>query len=103
MYKTEKRQVTTNEHVKTHVICDVCGKEEIGSCLPDNWHEISAHHNNWGNDSCESFEEWMVCSPDCYKVKLKEVVSEFSEYNTAEIDKMQIEFAKSMVAFLYAT
>jgi hypothetical protein len=103
MFKKETKEVTITEEVKTHAVCDVCGKEVLSSDLPDNWHEISAHHNDWGNDSIDSYKESMVCSPGCYKIMLKKIVSEFEEYNTAEVDGMNIKFAKSMVLFLYAT
>lgn len=103
MYKKEQKQVVKFEQVITHAVCDCCGKEVKAKQMPDEWHKISAHHNDWGNDSCDSYEEYMVCSPECYKKQLKSVVEDFKEHGTAEIDEMSIEFAVSLVAFLYAT
>ena len=100
MYKTEIKQVTERKEVITHVVCDTCKKEVLGFKLPDNWHKISAHHHEWDEYHHESCENYFVCGPGCYKIKLKEVVEDFKEYESAEVDGMTIEFAKLMVEFL---
>lgn len=102
MYKKETKEVKEQKQVVVAVVCDNCGKEHKGSEIPDEWHSFSGHHNEWGNDSIDSYENYMVCSPKCYKEKLTEAVSEFDGYDSAEIDDMTIQFAKSLVEFLNA-
>lgn len=102
MKLTEYKEVTKREKVTTGYKCDECGKIDDGNNMPYDWHEFSGHHNSWGNDSCESYEYYMACSPECYAKLLKKAVEEFEEYNDAEIDEFDIEFAKKMSAFLNA-
>lgn len=52
--------------------CDVCGKEisstKHGGPVYD-YYEVTTHHNDWGNDSVDSYEHFDACSPDCaYKL-----------------------------------
>jgi hypothetical protein len=102
MYKKETREVKEQKVVIVAVVCDNCGKEHKESKAPDEWHSFSAHHNEWGNDSVDSYQEYMVCSAKCYKEKLTKVVNDFDGYDSAEIDNMTIRFAKSLVVFLNA-
>jgi ssDNA-binding Zn-finger/Zn-ribbon topoisomerase 1 len=95
MYKKETKEVKEQRQVVVAVVCDNCGKEHKGSKMPDEWHSFSGHH-----DSIDSYENYMVCSPKCYKEKLKEAVNEFDGYDSAEIDEMTIQFAKNLVDFL---
>ena len=56
--------------------CDVCGKEILPTVIPHkygepvyDYYEITTHHNDWGNDSGDSYEHFDACSPDCaYKM-----------------------------------
>lgn len=102
MYKKETKEVKEQRQVVVAVVCDNCGKEHKGSEMPDEWHSFSGHHSQWGNDSIDSYENYMVCSPKCYKEKLTEAVNEFDGYDSAEIDDMTIQFAKSLVGFFNA-
>lgn len=52
--------------------CDVCGKEILPTAIPHkyeepfyDYYEITTHHNDWGNDSIDSYEHFDACSPDC--------------------------------------
>ena len=52
--------------------CDVCGKEIQPTTIPrkygepiHDYYEITTHHNDWGNDSVDSYEHFDACSPDC--------------------------------------
>lgn len=56
--------------------CDVCGKEIPPTAIPHrhgepvfDYYEVTTHHSDWGNDSCDSYEHYDACSPDCaYKL-----------------------------------
>ena len=66
-----KAIVTTRECVVGKK-CDVCGKEILphkrGGPMYD-YYEVTTHHNDWGNDSIDSYENYDACSPDCaYKL-----------------------------------
>ena len=90
---TEYKEVTQKKEVTVGFKCDNCGKVHSSNSLPDDWHEFSGHHNSWGNDSCESYEYYMACSPECYAKLLHNAVEEYKEYSTAEIDDFSIDFA----------
>ena len=62
--KYETKTYTKTERVLTSEkrYCDMCKKEITGP----HW-EISTWHNDWGNDSCESFEYIDICSSDCLR------------------------------------
>lgn len=56
--------------------CDICGKEipprvtpyRFGEPVYD-YYEVTTHHNDWGNDSVDSYKHFDACSPDCaYKL-----------------------------------
>jgi len=56
--------------------CDICGKEIPPTVIPHkygdpvyDYYEITTHHNDWGNDSIDSYEHFDACSPECaYKL-----------------------------------
>ena len=97
----ETKEVTEKRVVTIGYKCDNCGKIHNGD-FPEDWHEFSGHHNSWGNDSCDSYEYYMACSPECFAKLLQQAVKEFENYDDAEINGYQIEFAKRMVSFLNA-
>ena len=53
--------------------CDICGKmiEKVedrccgGTGDLYNYFLITTHHNDWGNDSIESYEHYDACCSDC--------------------------------------
>ena len=96
----EYKKVTQRKEVTVGFKCDNCGKVHSSNCLPDDWHEFSGYHNSWGNDSCESFEHYMACSPECYAKLLHKAVEEYKDYSDAEIDNFNIEFAAKLSFFL---
>jgi len=64
--------------------------------MPDSWHIIDAYHNGWGNDSIDSREENIACSPECYVKLFNEMVDDFEDEDTSVVDDLEIEFAKSL-------
>lgn len=93
------KEVTEVKTVTVGHKCDNCGKVHDGQ-LPDDWHIISSHHNEWGNDSIDSYQCYDVCSPKCYIEKLTEVVEgEMRGIYDGEVDEMQIQFAIRMVEY----
>ena len=64
--KTTKRIRITEK-----VICDVCGKTiaDKNNRYAEYW-TLETHHNDWGNDSCDSYEYFDLCSKDCVKERL---------------------------------
>lgn len=93
----EYKEVTEKRRVTIGYKCDVCGKAHYGNNYPNDWHEFSAHHNEWGKDSGDSYEYYLVCSPECYKIKLTSCINNFKEYESAEIDGMTVEFASKLL------
>jgi hypothetical protein len=100
MIKREYQEVVKRELVTVSYICDCCGKTHESSDLPDDWHMFSGHHNSWGNDSCDSYEYYLACSPKCYCKLLSKAVQDFEGYTDAIIDEFRIEFAKRLSVYL---
>lgn len=50
-------------------ICDFCGKEftyyKLCGNEVANYYHITTGHHDWGNDSCESRQEFDACSDEC--------------------------------------
>ena len=78
--------------------CDGCGRTADGE--PDDWHSFGSHHNDWGNDSCESSEHWDVCSGRCYLDMVRQIVDDYGTlrpHPTLEVDWMSYNFARSLL------
>lgn len=93
-----KQSQQVEREVTVHIKCDVCNKIHDGGDTPDNWHTISNHHNHWGNDSRDSYEYHDVCSIECYKTKMKEIVADYETYTNAKVDDFEIQFARLLVS-----
>lgn len=76
-YETVTHMVRERILVKETRICDVCKKE-----IQENksYWELTTHHNDWGNDSCESYEYFDTCSKECLRNKFEEYI-EISDNN----------------------
>lgn len=72
-YETKTHTVTEKVLVKEARYCDVCGKEIANNV--SYWH-LTTHHNDWGNDSIESYEYCDVCSKDCMRKKFEEYLED---------------------------
>jgi len=92
------RQITTE--TITGYKCDVCKKIYEGASFPDDWHSFSSHHEEWGNDSIDSYENYHVCSVECYIKKFIEAVDEdLAEREEAEVDNFRIQFARKLADY----
>jgi len=80
----ETRQVTKEVEVTIGITCDVCGKAIKG----DYW-TLRTSHNDWGNDSVDSFKYFDLCSRKCVCQKLKDYFIDCKESNTQEFQLEQ--------------
>jgi len=97
---TKEKQVTEFKTVTTGYKCDVCGKIHDKNSFPDEWHSFNHSHNEWGNDSIDSFEYHEVCSVECYWVKFKECVKDLDGRESAQVGEFEIQFARRLVNHL---
>lgn len=82
-YETKTHTVTEKVLVKETRYCDVC-KKEIAT---NSFWKLTTHHNDWGNDSIESYEYFDVCSADCLREKFDEYVKNSdNDWNTMCFD-----------------
>ena len=93
----EQREVTELKVITIAVKCDVCEKINKESDIPSEWHGFNHHHNEWGNDSIDSYEYHDVCSPKCYWIKFKECVDDLDGYSDAKVDNFEIQFARLLI------
>jgi len=66
-YKSVEKLVTIK--VEEIVKCDFCGKEITGKF----W-QLTTHHNDWGNDSIDSYEHFDLCSRECINRALDDYI-----------------------------
>lgn len=57
-YKTTERIVKAERIVG--IKCDICKKEITGK-----YWQLTTHHNDWGNDSIDSYKHSDICSRKC--------------------------------------
>ena len=67
--KGDKKEIVSK--VVYGVQCDICGKVIRKPIHPECWFDetfkyycVKTHHDDWGNDSWESFESFHIC-PEC--------------------------------------
>jgi len=74
--------------------CDVCGKDIKPTVLPRrygepfyDYYEVIMQHNDWGNDSVDSYKHFDACSPDCAYTLWKQYIRDSAgSFNTMCID-----------------
>ena len=87
-YKTKTHMVTEKVLVKETIYCDVCGKEIK---THESYWSLTTHHNDWGNDSCDSYEYYDVCSKECMRKKFEEYLKDSdNKHNTMCFDVERI-------------
>ena len=69
--------VTREINKVTHLKCDICGKVFTGP-----YWIIHEHHDDWGNDSVDSYETYDVCSSFCVRKKFEEYMIACGNSNT---------------------
>lgn len=84
------KTVKKTKRIAEKVTCDVCGK--IIADKKNRWAgywTLTTGHNDWGNDSCESYEDFDLCSKDCVQEKLNEYFDNCKHSNTQEFELSQ--------------
>ena len=71
-YEIKTHTVTETLVVEEWRVCDICQKK-IES---DSYWQLTTHHNDWGNDSHESYEYFDVCSKKCLAEKFEEYLKD---------------------------
>ena len=59
------------------VKCDICKKEITGKF----W-RLTTHHNDWGNDSIDSYEHFDLCSRECINRALDDYIDDCKDSYT---------------------
>lgn len=104
MRVTEKKETTkvVTEEITIKRICDNCHKElqvsEKSGLGPRyyryNYFHITTHHNDWGNDSGDSYEDYDACCPECAIEMAKTYLTNaFKDINSKTIE---IEHVRSL-------
>lgn len=91
---TERKEQTITQVTDVLIArkCDICGKmiekvEHRGWGDLYNYFLITTHHNDWGNDSIDSYEYYDACCPDCVIKFTEKYVREAQEGpNSKEIE-----------------
>ena len=85
MIEYEEKEVKRIERVQSKIVCDGC-KKEINP--KQGYFHVSTSHNDWGNDSIDSLEQYDFCSPDClYEFARPYIQDSYNQrFNTCDID-----------------
>lgn len=84
------RQVKITKPITKKVTCDICGKTiaDEKNRYAEYWTLVTGH-SDWGNDSCESYDDFDLCSKDCVKEKLNGYFDDCEHSNTQEFELRQ--------------
>lgn len=83
--------VTREVNKVTHLKCDVCGKIFTGPYWIAN-----VHHNDWGNDSVDSYEYYDLCSSVCVRNIFEKYMVDCRDSNTQYL-KLEQDYFKEHV------
>ena len=80
MRKYKRKEIKKYEEIENETICDICKKQILGEedyktsfrTKMSHFYEITTHHNDWGNDSVDSYEYFDACCEECLFKFLKE-------------------------------
>ena len=77
--------VKTTEQITEKVTCDVCGKTiaDKNNRVAKYW-RLTTGHDDWGNDSCDSYMDFDLCSKECIKEKLNKYFDDCVGSHTQE-------------------
>lgn len=87
--RTQIQDVIYKKEVTIGINCDVCKKDITGK-----YWILTTHHDDWGNDSIDSFEHYDLCSKECINEKLNEYYDECRDSITQCFDLRQDIFIK---------
>lgn len=98
MNKYKIKEVTHKEEVVIGTICDECKKEILNEQdfqdrfrkRMSHYFEVSTHHNDWGNDSVDSYQHYDVCSEECLFKFLKKYFDGADATLCCEIEEIRI-------------
>ena len=88
----KKVQLTVTKFAIVGKKCDMCGADILPISRtfprkPNPYLEITTHHNDWGNDSGESYAHYHACSVMCaMKFTAEYLAKNFDDINSTEIE-----------------
>jgi hypothetical protein len=93
---TNRTKIETQEvKIVTGKICDICGAETDKHYV---FAEVEHQHDQWGNDSIDSLEEFDICSVECFEIALRNSLEIMKPYRrTAEIFGFPYDFAEKLL------
>lgn len=71
--------------------CDICGKEITGK-----YWRLTAYHNDWGNDSIDSYKHLDLCSRECINKTLDDYIKN-CEYSCTQCFELEQDIFESEV------
>lgn len=87
IYEEKEVTETVRKRIKVGIKCDVCEKDINGK-----YWKLETHHRDWGNDSCESYESFDLCSRECIDKKMDEYIESCKHSNTQHFHLEQEEW-----------
>ena len=91
----ETRQVNKTVKIFKCLKCDICGKEFTGPYWIAN-----THHDDWGNDSVDSYENFDLCSEKCVEVMFQKYMKDCKHSDTHYLSLEQDVFEEHVKEYL---
>lgn len=100
--QTEKRIVEQEIVVSVTCTCDVCKKKIYEKRYNDQrilsgkhertqYYKVTTWHNDWGNDSVDSIENYTICSPKCLDTLMKEYYKRSFEQKFTNTEQIEVQ------------
>jgi len=91
----ETKQITKTVKIFKRLKCDICGKEFTGPYWIAN-----THHDDWGNDSVDSYETYDLCSENCVEIMFQKYMKDCKHSDTQYLSFEQDVFEEHMAEYL---
>lgn len=88
IYKTTEKMIETK--TIAGIKCDICKKEITGK-----YWQLTTHHDDWGNDSVDSYSHSDLCSRECINKALDNYIEDCEDSITQCFELEQDFFKKS--------
>lgn len=88
----EEKEVLTTKKTLVKLECDVC-KKDITDPQNGYYYKVTTSHNDWGNDSCESYEYRDICSDECLQEDFKSYLKSDDQTKCINIERTNSRFS----------
>ena len=98
MREYKRKEIKKIQETEVGIACDICKRkikeekdyESVYRTKMSHFYEVTTHHNDWGNDSIDSYEYRDICGEECLFKFLKEYFDGTDGTLQCEIEEVKI-------------